>query len=255
MARLDGRCAWITGGASGIGAATVRRFVAEGAEVWFTDLDGDAGAALAAETGATFRAQDVSEPGGWDAIADEIAKACGRLDVLMNNAGIVGSGDVESLELDAWRRVLAVNLDGVLLGCRTAIAMMRRNPDGPSGSILNVASTSAFTALPGDAAYSTSKGGVRSLSKAVAVHCARAGTRIRSNAIVPGAIETGITKPIADASPELRAVFEHMSPFGRMGTPDDVAGLALFLASDDAAFCTGAEFLVDGGMLAGHPGI
>lgn len=255
MTRLAGKVALITGGASGIGAASVRRFVEEGAQVLFTDLQREKGMAVAAETGATFQVQDVADPAGWPAAMAALDDGFGRLDVVLNNAGVVAQQSIEDLDLETWHRILGVNLTGVMLGCQHAIARMRANPEGPGGSIVNVASTSARAALPSDPAYSASKGAVCSLTRSVAVHCARAGLRIRCNAIVPGAIETGLTLPLADANPAIRAAFEGMSPQGRMGTGEDIAAMATFLASDESAFCTGAEFLVDGGMLAGHPGV
>lgn len=255
MGRLTGKLALITGGASGMGEATLRRFVAEGAEVVFTDVQREKGETVAKDAGAWFLPQDVSQQADWIRVMAALEERYGRLDVVMNNAGIVAQQDIEQLDLETWHRILGVNLTGVMLGCQHGIAQMRKNPEGPGGSIINVASTSAFAGLPSDPAYTASKGAVRSLTKSVAVHCARAGLQIRCNAIVPGAIETGITLPLAEAFPEVRKAFEAMSPFGRMGVGADIAAMAVFLASDESTFCTGAEYLVDGGMLAGHPGV
>lgn len=255
MGRLQDKVAWVTGGASGMGAATVRRFREEGASVFFTDVQVEKGEAIAGETGAVFHRQDVAEEGDWEQSLDVLIERFGRLDVLMNNAGIVGNQDIEKLDLGTWARVLGINLTGVMLGCRFAIAQMRKNPSGASGSIINIASTSAYAGLPSDPAYTATKGAVRSMTKSIAVDCARKGYAIRCNLIAPGAIETGITLPLADANPAIRKAFEGMSPLGRMGVGSDIAAMATFLASDESGFCTGAEFLVDGGMLAAHPGV
>ena len=173
--RLAGKAAIITGGASGIGAATVRRFVAEGARVLFTDLQAERGGALAKETDALFVEHDVSDETGWQRITDTAMRRFGRLDIVMNNAGIVAGKSVEDVDFLTWQRVLAVNLTGAMLGCRYGIAAMRSNPGGSSGSLINIASTSAFAALPGDVSYSASKFAIRGLTRSVAVHCARAG--------------------------------------------------------------------------------
>ncbi len=255
MDRLRDKVALVTGGASGMGEATVRRFVEEGARVVFTDVQQEKGEAVARESDAVFLPQDVSRADDWDAVVAATRERFGRLDVLMNNAGIVGRQDIEQLELEEWHRVLDVNLTGVMLGCQRGVAAMRRNPEGAGGSLINVASTSAFASIPSDPTYSASKGAVCSLTRAVAVHCARAGVGIRCNAIAPGAVESGLTLPLADASPEIREAFENMSPLGRMGLGTDIAAMAVFLASDESAFCTGATYLVDGGMLAAHPGV
>jgi NAD(P)-dependent dehydrogenase (short-subunit alcohol dehydrogenase family) len=255
MSRLAGKVALITGGASGMGAATVRRFIAEGAQTHFSDVQANLGEALAAETGAWFHHHDVSDDTQWQRVMQAIAQRHGRLDILMNNAGILGPASIEELDLASWARVIAVNQTGVMLGCQHGIRLMRRNPAGPAGSLINTCSTSAFAALPHDVAYTATKGAVRSLTKAVAVHCARAGTAIRCNAIVPGAIDTPILHPAAAVIPDLHKIAAAMSPFNRMGTGADIAAMAVFLGSDESTFCTGAEFLVDGGALAGHPGM
>lgn len=254
MTDLTGKVAIVTGGASGIGAATVRRLRSEGVEVVSTDLQVDLGAQVAAESGATFVEQDVSDPESWSAVVDAAVADHGRLDIMVNNAGITGGASIADIDLERWHKIIGVNLTGVMLGCQHAIAAMRNNPGGSSGSIVNVASTTAFTALPGDVAYTASKGGVRSLTKSVATWCGQQGLNIRCNALIPGATDTGIIEKASQRVPGLRDHLATMSPLGRMGTPDDLAGAVVFLAGDDSGFITGADFFVDGGALAIHPG-
>ena len=249
--RLHGKVAIVTGGASGIGAATVRRFIAEEAHVVLTDLQVERGRALAEETNSLFIEHDVSDEAGWQRVVETTTKHFGRLDVVMNNAGIVSGKSIEDVDLATWQRVLAVNLTGAMMGCRYGISAMRDK----GGALINVASTSAFAAIPGDVSYSSSKFAIRGLTRSIAVHCARAGYDIRCNALVPGATETPILGPRLASDPNFRAAVTKMSPLGRLGQGSDVAAMAVFLASDEARYCTGADFIVDGGLLAGHPGM
>lgn len=254
-ATLVGKVCVVTGGASGMGAATVALFRRHGGVVVVTDVDEARGEAVAAATGAEFRHQDTSEPGGWEALAEHVAITHGRLDVLVNNAGIVVDNPIDEFDLALWERVIGINLTGVALGCRAAVELMRQNPGGPAGSIINVASTTAFTAIPNDIGYVAAKGGVVALSRSVAALCARKGYGIRSNCIVPGAIDTGIVaRAVARRGEGVRAHLATMSPLGRIGQPDDIAQAMLFLAGDGSAFVTGTEIRVDGGALAIHPG-
>ena len=255
MDRLRGKVALITGGASGIGAATAAAFAAEGARVIVADVQTDLGEAVARDAGGLFFKLDVAHEPDWRRAEATIAEQFGRLDVVFNNAGVVGGQSIEDADLASWNRVLAINLTGVMLGCQMGVRRMKANPGGPSGSLVNTASTAAYGALPGDIAYSASKSGVRLLTKAVAVHCARAGYAIRCNSLHPGATDTPILAPALRAAPALKSVFEAMSPMGRLGRPEEIAAMAVFLASDEASYVTGAELLVDGGMMAGHPGI
>lgn len=255
MERLQGRVAVITGGASGIGAATARRFAAEGASVIVADIQSDLGEVIAKEIGGLFHELDVADETAWTRLMALVADRFGRLDVEFNNAGIVCGQSIEDIELTTWNRVIGVNLTGVMLGCRHGIAAMRRNPGGSGGALINTASTAAYAAIPSDVAYSATKSGVRMLTKAVAAHCARSGYNIRCNSLHPGATDTPILAPALAAAPQLLPVFHGMSPMGRMGRPEEIAAMAVFLASDEASYVTGGEFLVDGGMMAGHPGM
>ncbi len=254
MTDLSGKVAIVTGSTSGIGAATVRRLRADGAAVLGTDVDAARGAALCGEVGARFARQDVSDRARWDEVVAEAVDAFGRLDILVNNAGMVGGGPVEDADLEAWDRVIAVNLTGTMLGCRAAIDAMKRNAGGASGSIINIASTTALAPLPTDAAYSASKGGVRVLSKSVATWCAKQGYAIRCNTVIPGATATGILDAAEQHVPGLKAAVAATSPMNRLADPAETAAAIAFLASDECPFMTGAELLVDGGALSLHPG-
>lgn len=258
MPDLRGKVAIVTGCASGIGAATLRRLRADGAEVLGTDRDAARGAALCGETGARFAVQDVADRALWPQIVGEAVSAFGRLDILVNNAGMVSGAGIGDLDDDAmfaaWDRVLSVNLTGTMAGCRAAIAAMRTNPGGAKGAIVNIASTTAITPLAGDAGYSASKAGVRALSKSVATWCAQAGLNIRCNTVIPGATMTGILEAAEVQTPGLVAAVAKTSPLGRLADPSETAAAIAFLASDECPFMTGAEMLVDGAMMAIHPG-
>lgn len=251
--RLAGKVALVTGAASGIGAACARAFAAEGAKVMVTDIQEAKGRAVAAEVAGGFVAHDVASEADWDRAVAETLAAHGRLDILVNNAGVFASGAIEDTTLEAWNRVLAVNLTGTMLGCQRGVWAMKANPGGPSGSIINVSSITGYIGLASGAAYTASKGGVRLLTKSVAVHCARAYRTIRCNSLHPGTIDTPMNQAAFEASgdPEgMRALFSGLQPVGRMATAEEMAACALFLASDESSFVTGAELLADGGWLA-----
>ncbi|HJV84511.1 MAG TPA: glucose 1-dehydrogenase [Noviherbaspirillum sp.] len=251
--RLQGKVAIVTGGASGIGAACCRRFSEEGAQVVLTDLQEELGQQVAAETGGWFMRQDVTDEVGWESIMAQVRERHGRLDILVNNAGMTSRYSIEDLTLDAWNQAMAVNVTSVMLGCKHAIRMMKTNPGGPSGSIINLASIAAYLGMPDAAAYSASKGAVRLLTKSVAVHCAQQYGKIRCNSIHPGAVDTPIHQSrlsqVADQE-AARAGLNRLQPMGRMATATEMANCALFLASDEASFVTGSELLADGGWLA-----
>jgi 3(or 17)beta-hydroxysteroid dehydrogenase len=258
MPDLAGKVAIITGCASGIGAATVRRFAADGAKVLGTDVDEERGAALCAETGALFAVQDVSDRALWPRIVAHAVEAFGRLDILVNNAGMVSGAGIGDHDDDtmfaAWDKVLAVNLTGTMAGCRAAIAAMRANAGGPKGAIVNIASTTAIAPLPTDVGYSASKGAVRVLSKSVATWCAQHKLDIRCNTVIPGATHTGILDAAEKDMPGLMAAVAKTSPLNRLADPAETAAAIAFLASDECPFMTGAEMVVDGAALSIHPG-
>ncbi len=203
--------------------------------------------------------QDVADTGAWPGIVAQAVEAWGRLDVLVNNAGAISGAGIEDVTDEVWDRTFAINVTGAMAGCRAAIAAMKDNPGGPSGTkgggaIVNIASTSAMAALPGDVAYCSSKGAVRVLTKSVAVHCAKAGYAIRCNTVIPGATETGILNAAEQQIPGLKAAVAATSPLNRLGDPAETAAAIAFLASDECPFMTGAEMLVDGGAMSIHPG-
>jgi len=259
VARLSGKTTLVTGAARGIGAAIAEAFVAEGAAVWLTDIDAGAGAERAARLGpaARFRRLDVRNDPDWAAAMSEILDEAGRLDVLVNNAGITGfeagpvAHDPEHAELDDWRAVHATNLDGTFLGCQHAIRAMRRTG---TGSIVNVSSRSGMVGIPAAAAYASSKAAVRNHTKTVALYCAGQGLAIRCNSIHPAAVLTPMWEPMLGDGPdreERMAALVADTPLRRFGRPEEVAALAVLLASDEAAYMTGTELTIDGGILAG----
>ena len=259
MARLNGKVALITGAARGIGLAVAQAFVAEGAHVVLSDIRQDEGAAAAAELGsaAEFRRLDVREEADWIAVVGGIVARHGGLDLLVNNAGITGfednpaPQDPEHGSLEDWRAVHRTNLDGVFLGCKHAILAMR--PRG-RGSIVNISSRSGLVGIPGAAAYASSKAGVRNHTKTVALYCAGQGLAIRCNSVHPAAIMTPMWEPVLGAGPGREArirAFVKDTPLQRFGTAEEVAALVVHLAADESAYTTGAEFVIDGGLLAG----
>jgi 3(or 17)beta-hydroxysteroid dehydrogenase len=258
MPDLSGKVAIVTGCASGIGAAAVRRLRADGAEVLGTDLDAARGQALCDEVGAEFAVQDVADLALWPQIVAQAVETFGRLDILVNNAGMVSGAGIGDLDDDAmfaaWDKVIGVNLTGTMAGCRAAIAAMKGNPGGAKGAIVNIASTTAIAPLPTDVGYSASKAAVRALSKSVATWCAQRGLNIRCNTVIPGATMTGILEAAEVQTPGLIAAVAATSPLNRLADPAETAAAIAFLASDECPFMTGAEMLVDGGALSIHPG-
>ena len=254
--RLAGKIALVTGGASGLGAAMARMFVAQGARVMITDIDEDGASSLAASLGeaAAWVRHDVTSEADWSAAVAAAQAAFGGLHILVNNAGIGISGTVESTSLETWRLVHAIDLDGVFLGCKLALPLIAETTrrDDTRGSILNVSSIAGIIAAPNMAAYNSAKAGVRHLSKSVALHCAREGYAVTCNSIHPTFIDTPIIDkmvPGADRA-ALVAKFARQVPLGRIGEPDDIAYAAVYLCSDEAKFVTGAELYIDGGIAA-----
>ncbi len=257
--RLEGKVALVTGGTSGIGAAAVRRLVAEGAQVVFTGSKAEAAAALCAETGATFHAHRVQDAAAWPALMESILAAHGRLDIAFANAGTEsGDASIEDVTMAGWDNVVAVNQTGVMLTVQHAILAMKRNPDGPAGSIVINSSMNAVRPLGNYVTYSMTKAAVCALARSAAVHCAGAGYKIRVNAILPGVVETELIRGIMSAQPDpaaARAMFEGMAPMKRMAQLNEIAGLVAYLASDEAAFISGSEYAIDGATTAGMMGV
>lgn len=258
MGRLEGKVAFVSGGASGLGRAMVERFVAEGANVLFGDINRDGGAAVAAAAGAIFVVQDVSREEDWIAAMQVVAERFGRLDIVVNNAGVLGTGPLETIDVGAWNRLFAINVTGVMLGCKHGALMMQQNPGGASGSIINISSNAGLLATASDCGYSATKGAVRLMTKSIAANLARRGMAIRCNSIHPGPTDTPIFdpwKPDATAEAELLLTLNSMAPMGRIGRPEEIASMAVFIASDESSFSTGSEFVADGGSTAALAGM
>ena len=256
MARLDGKIALITGGASGFGAASGKIFAREGAKVVLTDKNADGAQAVAQEIGnaASAMSHDVVSEDDWKRVVADTLDMHGKLDILMNNAGVMGTGapqDIENMSLDEWKFVQEINSDGVFLGCRAVIQAMK---DSGGGSIINISSTAGFRATPGIAAYGASKGAVRQLTKSVAAYCGRKGYNIRCNSIHPGMVRTPLGEAVLKYYGELEERAQERAesvPLGTLGEVEDVAYAALYLASDEARYINSSELIVDGGMLGG----
>lgn len=253
MPRLQDKSALITGGARGIGAAIAKAFVNEGARVVIADVDTEAGESLATAIGATFFKLDVSSESDWKSLA----LAHPAIDIVVNNAGITGfedgqgPHDPEHATLEEWHHVHSVNLDGCFLGCRYAIKAMRATG---AGTIINMSSRSGLVGIPGAAAYASSKAAIRNHTKSVALYCAQQGLNIRCNSIHPAAILTPMWEALIGDGPDREARKAKMvadTPLRRFGTVEEVAAVAVMLASDEASYMTGSEVHLDGGLLAG----
>jgi 3(or 17)beta-hydroxysteroid dehydrogenase len=259
MRRLEGKVALVTGGTGGIGAATVKRLAEEGAAVLFTGSNVDAAARVTGDTGARFHRSRVEDPGDWERLSEAVRADHGRLDIAFANAGIEsGDGSVESITLDGWNRIIAVNLTGVMLTAQAAVRLMRDNPGGPAGSIIVNSSMSAYKPMGNFIGYSTAKGALIALTKSVAIHCANERLKIRCNSIHPGVVETDMIRSVIDRSPDpkaARAQFEGMAPLQRMAQVEEIAALVAFLASDEASFISGSEYSIDGASTAGMMGV
>jgi NAD(P)-dependent dehydrogenase (short-subunit alcohol dehydrogenase family) len=251
--RLAGKTCVVTGAARGIGRAIAEAFHREGGIVVATDRDAAAVLDMAATIGCRALALDVAREEDWDALV----RAVPTVDVVVNNAGVTGfedgmvPHDPENASLADWRAVHAVNLDGTFLGCRYAIRAMKARG---TGSIVNISSRSGLVGIPGAAAYASSKAAIRNHTKTVALYCAQQGWAIRCNSIHPAAILTPMWEPMLGTGPDRQARTDALvadTPLRRFGRPEEVAALSVLLASDEAAYVTGTELTIDGGLLAG----
>jgi NAD(P)-dependent dehydrogenase (short-subunit alcohol dehydrogenase family) len=242
--RLSGKTALVTGGASGLGLAICERFVAEGASVIIADIDVEAGKKLADDLGssARFEPLNVSLEADW---AGVMART-DRLDVLVNNAGITTLGSIEDVTLEQFRHEFEVDVVGVFLGCKAGVAKMKSD----CGSIINMSSMTGVRAQADLVAYNAAKAAVTHMTKSVALHCAKSGYGIRCNSVHPGLIRTPIIDKVLAQSDDPDSVYAswlEVLPIGRLGRPEEIAAICVYLASDESAFATGAEFRIDGG--------
>ena len=250
MDRLRDRVAIVTGGASGIGRATVERFVSEGAKVVLADMDTAAGPQVANEVGASFVHVDVSDKDSVDAMVAEALRRFGHLDIAFNNAGISPPDDDSILEteIEAWNRVQAVNLTSVYLCCKAELPPMLEQS---KGSIINTASfVATLGAATSQISYTASKGGVLAMTRELGVQFARSGVRV--NSVSPGPIATPLLLELFAKDPERAARRLVHVPMGRFGDPKEIAAAVAFLASDDASFVTASDFLIDGGLTGAY---
>jgi 3(or 17)beta-hydroxysteroid dehydrogenase len=252
MGRLAGKIAIITGAAKGLGEADARMFAREGATVILTDVDRDAGAAVAADIGgkAEFHYHDVREEASWKALIDGVVARHGRLDILVNNAGVVTLGTIETQTEEDYRFIMGVSADGTFFGCKHAVIAMK---ESGGGSIINMASIASIVGEPNVAAYAAAKGAIESLTRSVAVHCANNNYKIRCNSVHPAGILTPMVEAVIRTSQGLPADAP-IGPNAQLGEPDDIANTVLFLASDESKFINGAAIRVDSAksVVEGH---
>jgi NAD(P)-dependent dehydrogenase (short-subunit alcohol dehydrogenase family) len=253
--RVAGKIAVVTGAAGGLGSAIARRLADEGARVALTDVNFEAVAQIAHQVGENAIAfeHDVTDEARWQDVLDAVMDKFGALHVLVNNAGIGTTGTVEQTDLDEWRRVHAIDLDSVFLGCKYALPHIRSSAsESLGGSIINLSSIAGIVAGHNVAAYNSAKAAVRHLTKSVALHCARTAPNVRCNSVHPAFVDTPILDDIAKNMDRQEALQKlgRQIPIGKVGEPDDVAYGVLYLASDESKFMTGAELVLDGGISA-----
>ncbi|NQY42703.1 MAG: SDR family oxidoreductase [Legionellales bacterium] len=257
MNRIKKKIALITGASRGIGAKTAELFAEEGATVIICDILVDEGKELAQTIDGYFYELNVGDEENWEKIREQIYSKFGKLDILFNNAGIIGvngkieSQDPEHISMESWHHIHEVNLDGVFLGCKYGIELMKRH----GGSIINMSSRSGIVGIPEASAYASSKAAIRNHTKTVALYCAKQKYNIRCNSIHPGAILTDLWSPMLGNDDKERQEnilnIEAGIPIGKMGESLDVAYAVLYLGSDESKYVTGAELVIDGGILAG----
>ncbi len=255
VGRVAGKIALVTGGGSGLGRAISELLAREGARVAVTDIDAGAAretvdAILRETPGAAIAVRhDVTEAADWRAALERTVAEFGGLHILVNNAGIAEGGSIEDTDLETWRRVHAIDLDGVFLGCKLALPHIKA---AGGGSIVNISSVAGIVAGHNMAAYNSAKAAVRHLSKSVALHCAKQGNGIRCNSVHPAFVRTPILDPLVDrfGAEDAYAKLGRQIPLGRIGEPAEVAYGVLYLASDESSFMTGAELVLDGGLSA-----
>ncbi|MEO8691934.1 MAG: SDR family NAD(P)-dependent oxidoreductase [Acidimicrobiales bacterium] len=248
MGLLDGKVALVTGGARGLGEAIARRMVAEGATVIAADRRVEDGAKVADEIGASFRELDVTDANAWQTCVAEIVALHHRLDVLVNNAGIIRVKPIRECTPEEFRQVLDTNLAGTFLGIKSVAEQMIAQG---GGAIVNMSSPGGFEGTYGMPAYTASKWGIRGLTKTAAVELGQFGIRV--NAVIPGPMPTAMTRRPGWVDADYERFYGASVPLARMARVDEVANLAVWLASDQASYCTGGDYAADGGVTAGKP--
>lgn len=247
--RLKNKVGLITGAAQGLGKEMAKIMISQGATIVITDINEKSLVETAEELSCKHMVMDVTKEDQWKNVISNIEKDIGSLNILVNNAGIGGGGDVESTDLESWHLVHSVNLDSVFLGCKFSLPLMRKSGNG---SIINISSMSGIVASHNMSAYNSSKAAVRHLSKSIALHCAKSTNLVRCNSIHPVFTRTAMVQSMIDAAPErnIEEKLVQQIPLRKLAEPIDIANAALFLASDESSFITATELVVDGGLSA-----
>lgn len=240
MKRLEGKVAIVTGGSSGIGKAIAEKYKEEGAEVVIADVNTEKGQKVAQEIECDFKECDVADYNNVEEVVESTVEKYGKLDIIVNNAGIGAMSTIEDMDLDEWNRIESVDLDGVMYGTKAAIPHLKET----EGSVINMASIYGLTGANGSTAYNAAKGGVVNFTRSVADDVAEYNVRV--NSICPGFVETPMTDEDLEDE-EFNQYVTNMTPLGRVAQPEEIAGVAVFLASDEASYITGVNLPVDGG--------